>query len=244
MHMLFRLIRTEQIKLKRAPVWLAFVIVPIIPAFLGTMNYLSNLGILQSEWYSLWTQHTLFSCYFFLPILLGIYCAYLMRLEHSEHNWNRLLSMPVRPWLIFLAKLLAASAMVLLSQVWIGVLYVLSGKMAGLTSPIPPELAVWLLCGTLGGIVMAAIQLFLSLWIKSFAVPVGIALAGGISSLAALAKGFGHVYPYSLMAFGMHSNAPQEMAGGDTLSFVVVCICYIALFVIAGGLFLSRRDVK
>ena len=39
---------------------------PLFPAIMGTLNYLGNLEIAgQSEWYSLWSQHTLFSAMFF-----------------------------------------------------------------------------------------------------------------------------------------------------------------------------------
>ena len=74
--MIFKMLKAERMKLKRSPVWIAFIIMPIIPALLGTINYLGNIEILQSEWYSLWTQHTLFTCYFFLPIRIGVYCCY------------------------------------------------------------------------------------------------------------------------------------------------------------------------
>lgn len=242
--MLLKMIRADAMKLRRSPVWLAFLFLPIIPALLGTLNYNNNLGLLTEEWYSLWTQHTLFTCYFFLPIMLGIYCSYLMRLEHSNHNWNKLLTMPVPTWQIFVSKLFSASLMIVLSELWIGALFILSGKLVGLNSPLPPELISWLACGTLGGIVMAAAQLFISLIIRSFALPVGIALAGGLSGLVALAKGFGHIYPYSLMAYGMRANAPQTLLDSGYVSFVIVCLIFIVLFVVLGSLWLAKRDVK
>jgi ABC-2 type transport system permease protein len=70
--------------------------------------------------------------------------------------------------------------MVVLTQLWIGLLFLVSGKLCGLSSPVPPELAGWLLFGAAGGIVICAIQLCISLIIRSFAVPVGIALIGGV----------------------------------------------------------------
>ena len=135
--MLLRCLKAELIKFRRAPVWLAFVVLPVFPAILGTMNYLGNLGLLQSEWYSLWSQHTLFSSMFFLPALLGVFCAWQWRLEHTDHNWNSFLTAPVSVGDLYLAKLIWAAAMSLLSQVWIGVLFVLSGKLVDLTGPIP-----------------------------------------------------------------------------------------------------------
>lgn len=241
---LLKLIRIEQMKFKRSPIWIAFLLMPIIPAVLGTLNYMGNIGILQSEWYSLWTQHTLFTCYFFLPVMIGIYCAYIMRQEQNNHNWNKMLSMPVPRGMIFISKLAVVSIMIFLSEVWIGTLFVISGKIVGMSAVIPiKELLTWCLFGTLGGIVMAAMQLTISLFIKSFALPVGISLAGGISGLLFLAKDLGHVWPYSLMAYGMNSNAPQKMIASGAVQFIGICLVYIAVFTAVSSRILSKREL-
>lgn len=242
--MLFKLIKAERLKLKRSPLWLAFLFMPVIPALLGTLNYMANIEILQSEWFSLWTQHTLFTCYFFLPIMIGIYSSYMMRQEENNRNWNKVLSMPVSKNLVFIAKLVQVFFMILLSEIWICTLFVISGKVIGLTSAIPwGKLVIWCLFGTLGGTVIAAIQLMISLFIKSFALPVGIALGGGLSGLVFLAKHLGHIWPYSLMAYGMNSNAPQELIESGYVWFVVICIVYIVLFMTISSMILSRRDI-
>ena len=36
--MLYKLIKAERLKLKRSPLWLAFIFMPIIPALLGTLT--------------------------------------------------------------------------------------------------------------------------------------------------------------------------------------------------------------
>ena len=59
--MVLRCLRAELMKCRRAPVWLAFLVLPLFPAVLGTFNYLGNLEVLDAGWYSLWTQHTLFA---------------------------------------------------------------------------------------------------------------------------------------------------------------------------------------
>lgn len=242
--MLLRLIRAERIKLKRSPVWISFILMPIIPAVLGTINYLGNIGILTSEWYSLWTQHTIFTSYFFLPIMIGIYCAYIMRLEQNNHNWNKTLTMPARKSEIFLAKLIMVSFMILISEIWIGALFIISGKIVGMTASLPlNDIIIWCLFGTLGGMVMAAAQLVISMFIKSFALPVGISLAGGISGLVFLAKNLGHIWPYSLMAYGMNSDSPQKIMESGYLPFVLICIVYIILLSIAGGILMSRKEL-
>ena len=74
--MLFRCLKAEVQKCRRSPVWLAFFILPVFPAILGTGNYLANPEALENCWYSLWGQHTLFSSMFFLPALLSVFCAW------------------------------------------------------------------------------------------------------------------------------------------------------------------------
>lgn len=220
--MLCKLIRAELMKLRRSPVWLAFIVMPVIPALMGTFNYLENLELLHSEWYSLWTQHTLFTDYIFLPLLIGIYCSYTMYIEQKNHNWNRVLTAPVPKGMVFAAKLVCVGFMILLSELWIAVLYVASGK--------------------LGGLVMAAMQLTVSLFLRGFAMPVAIALAGGLSGLLFLAKHMGHIWPYSLMAYGMNSNAPQELMKSGYAGFIITCAVYLCVFTVIGSMILSRCD--
>ena len=84
--MLTRCILAERKKLRHSLILPACILIPIIPAIMGTFNYLQNLGILKSEWYSLWTQHTLFYASFFFAPLIGLYCSYLWRLEPVSYT--------------------------------------------------------------------------------------------------------------------------------------------------------------
>lgn len=238
--MLLRCLRAELVKFRRSPVWLAFVVLPLFPAFLGTFNYLGNLSVLSDAWYSLWSQHTLFSSMFFLPALLGVFCAWQWRLEHADHNWNSFLTAPVPVGDLCLAKLIWAAVISLLSQAWIGVLFILSGKLVGLTGPIPPELPEWLLCGTLGGVSVCAVQLYFSLIIRAFAPPVAFGLVGGIAGLMVTAQGFGYAFPYSLLCIGMRANNPTM--GLNFAAFLFSAFVYTVVFTLLAVWHLRRHD--
>lgn len=241
--MLFQSIQAERHKLKHSPVWLAFFILPIIPAIMGTFNYVQNIGILQDKWYSLWTQHTLFSCYFFLPAMIGIYASYLYRLEHMNHNWNSVMTVPIPFLYHYISKLIIACYMVFMTQLWMGVLYIISGKLLKLEGPIPPELFEWLLFGAVGGIVICAVQLCLSLVIRSFAVPVGIAIMGGIGGIAALSTGYGVMYPYSLISLGMRANSPGGPMQCNTENFLLNSVIYVVLSIFFVIIWRKNRDI-
>ena len=146
--------------------------------------------------------------------------------------------MPVRD--LCFAKIIWAAAISILSQAWIGVLFILSGKIVGLTGPIPPELPGWLLCGAIGGVSVCAVQLFCSLVIRAFAPPVAFGLAGGILGLLFTAQGIGYAFPYSLLCIGMRANNPlMEL---DYAPFLISAAIYTALFTSLAVRHLRRHD--
>lgn len=239
--MLLRCLKAEIQKCRRSPVWAAFLVLPIFPAILGTGNYLGNIEVLDHAWYSLWSQHTLFSSMFFLPALLGVFCAWQWRLEHTDHNWNSFLTAPAPIWELYTAKLILAAVVSLLSQGCIGVLFLLSGKIAGISGPVPPELPGWLICGALGGISVCAVQLFFSLVIRVFAPPVAFGLVGGILGLMFTAQGLGYAFPYSLLCLGMRANNPQMEL--DLIPFVLSALVYTVVFAFLSLRYLKRRNI-
>lgn len=243
--MLWRCIRAENRKLRGCAIWPVFLIVPMISAGYGTFNYLQNLGLLQSEWYSLFTQHTLFYSMFFFAPLVGIYAAYLWRLEHTGHNWNRIMAAPVPPILLYLAKLAVVLKMALLTQLWVCVLYVACGKLwAGLPGFPPLEILLWIMRGALGSVAIIALQLLLSMVIRSFAVPVLIALAGGVAGMMAVNWDLGLFWPYALMLLGMNSNKSEDALAGGIAGFLLSTAVFTALFVAVAWILLKKRDVK
>lgn len=239
--MLLCALRAERIKRHRAPVILAFYVLPLFPAVLGTANYLGNLSVLDDAWYSLWTQHTLFASTFFLPALLGVFCAWQWRIEQTGHNLNAFLTMPVPVCTLYLAKLIPAVGVACLVQAVTGGLFVISGFLAGIRAPVPPELCGWLLCGAMGGIAVCAVQLYVSLMLRSFAVPVAIALVGGIAGLMLMAQGAGMAFPYSLLCLGMRANNPYMAL--DVPRLALVCAAYTLLFAALSVRALKKRDV-
>ncbi len=242
--MLLRSVRVECMKLRRSFIWLALVALPLLSAVLGTLNFLNNTGLLTNEWYSLWTQHTLFYCDLFGPALIGVYCAYVCRLEHLNRNWNMVMTQPVSAFTVVLSKLSIVSLLAAITQLFAGVLFIIGGKLAGFTTPVPVELVYWLARGWLGFTVYAALLLIPSLIIRSFAVPVALALLGGFLGLPALIKGYGLYYPFSLVPFSMCCNNPTEPMACSTPAFLTSCAIYLAVGILGGTAWLGRTDVK
>lgn len=241
--MLLTCIRMEQKKLKHSHLWLVFLVIPVIPAFMGGGNYMQNLGVLQSEWYSLWTQLSLFYSNFFYGPLIALYCAYIWRVEHLNHNWNQLMTMPVPVMDVFLSKLCLAFGCTAGLQLWMWVLFIVTGKAVGLSGMPPLEILFWLLRGSIGGMGIAALQLVLSMVIRSFAVPIALALLGSVMGLIISNGGLGLFWPYSLMLMGMNANKDSDMVG-NMFGFCISFLVFSLLFTVIGIGYLKKNDIR
>lgn len=242
--MLLNCIQCEKMKLRHSHIWIAFVLFPIVPAIMGSMNYLQNLALLKSEWISLWTQETLFYSNFFFAPLIAIYCGYLWRIENRNKNRHLLMTMPVPVRNIFLGKLVSIAKITLFTQLWIFIIFIISGRMLSLTGLPPVTLLLYTLRGILGGMVIATLHLLLSMMIKSFAAPIAIAVFGAITGLLASNSAYGVYYPYSLMMLGMNANRSENMLGDSSLPFVLSSLFYLLLFSTVAVYLLKHRDVR
>lgn len=235
------LLPTELMKIKRTPIWIAFLVLPLISALIGTANFLNNLEILTSGWYSLWTQVSLFLCYIFMPPLLGVYTSYLWRLEHNGSNWNMILTHS-SAYRIVWNKLAVCAVVSLFTMLWLGILFIVCGRCAGLTAPVPIELADWMLFGFIGSVSVCAVQLFLSLIIRSFAIPIGLGLVGGVAGLVVTAKGFAYALPYGLLSIGLRANNPNRALNYEL--FLTSSVIFILLFYLLSVVYIKHNDVK
>lgn len=242
--MLFRCIHTENLKLRHSVIFPACILLPIIPAIMGTFNYQQNLGILTGGWYSLWTQLTLFYASFFYAPLIALYCSYLWRLEHRNNNWNVLMTAPVSIPSLYLGKLTVIFCITLMTQIWMGILFVISGKLIHLNGLPPLQIITWLLRGTLAAAAIGALQLLLSMVIRSFSVPIAIALVGSVLGLLISNKGWGLYWPYSLMLMGMNSNQNADKLAGSILPFLLAVLVFFFAFYSTAVWLLKNRDVR
>lgn len=239
--MLKRCILAENRKLHASPIWAMFFVLPILSATYGTFNYLQNLEILTDGWYSLWTQHTLFYSMLFFPAMVAAYAAYLWRLEHLGHNWNLIMASPVPPLDLFTAKFAVVTKLALLTHAFVFALFVFCGRVFAHLPGLPPvTLPLFLLRGLLGALAVIAAQLVLAMVIRSFAVPIFLGLLGGITGIFISSKGFGLLWPYSLMQLGMNSNKSADALVGSYGLFAFSCIFWLGTMFLLAWLLLKN----
>ena len=129
--MLINAIRAENLKSRHSNMWVAVLILPLLTAAIGAIIYGINASANLYDgavWQQLWLQTGLFYGYFFFPILIAICASYLWRLEHTNHNWNSLMTTPVSRSTIFIATLVVVAKSILAGQVLLMVFSIFVGK--------------------------------------------------------------------------------------------------------------------
>ncbi len=242
--MLKRCITAEWLKLRHSRIWIILVILPIISVFIGSTNFYLNQGILSKEWYSLWSQVSLFYGEFFFPILIAICCGYMWRLEHLNRNWNMIMTAPVSLATIFLAKLLVVGVLLIFVQGLFFLLYLIGGKLVGLTSSLPSELVEWFIQGWIASVTISSFQLVLSMRFRSFAVPIGIGLCATFIGFGMYILDLGMFFPHSLLTIGMGVLSQSALSSqSDYVLFFLINLLYISVISILAIQLTRKKDI-
>lgn len=244
--MLINAIRAENMKSRHSNMWVAVSILPLLTAAIGAIIYGINASVSLYDgnvWQQLWLQTGLFYGYFFFPVLIAICASFLWRLEHTNHNWNSLMTMPIPRSTIFIAKLVVLAKSIFAAQALLMVFIIAVGKLGfHFIEPLPVSMLWWLFMGWFGALGVAAVQLYLSMKIRSFAVPVGLAVCLCIAGLACYITGLGSMFPYSQLILGLSSQ--EKTLPIDSLATLVpMVVFYIVFFILLASRRLKKIDI-
>ena len=150
---------------------------------------------------------------------------------------------PVSRSTIFIAKLVVLTKSILAAQVLLMVFIIIVGKVVfRFEQPIPINMLWWLFMGWFSALSVGAVQLYLSMRIRSFAVPVGLAVCLSIGGLAFHLAGLSEMFPYSQIILGLSSQ--DEVLPIDSITTLVpMVLVYTVLFVILAAKHLKKADV-
>ncbi|RCX23724.1 hypothetical protein DFP94_1011326 [Fontibacillus phaseoli] len=240
---MLRSISAEWLKLRHSRIGLVLGILPVISLLIGCFNYYFNQTALQNGWYSLWTQVSLFYGEFFLPILIAICCAFVCRLEHANHNWNMILASPISITNLFVAKLFTVGMMIFAAQAFFMFMYWSAGQLLSIPGAFPIETVLWSLRGWFASLSIAALQLGVSIRLKSFATPIGISLCAVFLGIGLYVLNLGLLFPYSLLTIGMGVLSQKGLNSMENILFLLMNSFFILLFGTWSISRLKKKDI-
>ena len=150
---------------------------------------------------------------------------------------------PVSRSTIVMAMPVVLTKSILTAQVLLMVFIIIVGKVVfRFEQPIPINMLWWLFMGWFSALSVGAVQLYLSMRIRSFAVPVGLAVCLSIGGLAFHIAGLSEMFPYSQIILGLSSQ--DEVLSIDSITTLVpMVLVYTVLFVILATNHLKKADV-
>lgn len=238
------MLKSEFLKLKRSYIFFPVFLLPLLSAFMGSGNYWMNTEILKDGWYDLWTQYTLFFSFFFYPTMSAVYSAYLCRMETLHNNWKTILSSPISVCSFYITKLIVLLSLMLCSLCFLFFLYGISGNIIfDLPNLFPKEAGLWFLGSIIATIPLATCTLFLSILIKSFTVPIGVAFVGGISGLFFLSKDIPYLNPFSLIPLAMNSNNSNPLSVAE-YGILTASACFFTFIFGTLSIILIKRKCR
>lgn len=245
------LLSCELLKLRRLHLWVIVVGLPVLSTLLGVLNFQANREVLDSGWASLWSQAGLFYGLFFMTIAVAVLASSVWRVEHRGHAWNQFMAAPQPVGRVLAAKLGALAVLVALMQVVMVAAALVGGVVVGLPGMPPIHLVLATLLATLPGIAVAAWQSLLSMLIRNFGAPIGIAAVAVVVSFGAVAGGadtLGLFLAPALVTRTMSLGSTALGTGGtltlDTVApLVVASLVLTALGWAAAVVHLRRADL-
>ncbi|MGE7624701.1 ABC transporter permease [Viridibacillus sp. NPDC096237] len=131
---MIRLFQIELLKLRKSFIWWLTLVSPLLAAITGI---LSSIEHNEFSWLILMAYMFVAHSLLFLPLLTGVFAAFICRFEHIGDGWKQLLALPVGKSQVYIIKFMIVALLLAVTQgLFLSVLLVV-GFMQGLTEPIP-----------------------------------------------------------------------------------------------------------
>lgn len=122
----------------------------------------------------------------FFPILAAICVSRICDMEHKGNTWKLLLTVSVRHSMLYVAKYISASIIMLGVCILQGIAIIAFGMVNEFGQPVPFMLLIRFLAGTvLTNMTIIGLQQWVAMAVKSQAFAVSLGMAGGFIGLAA-----------------------------------------------------------
>ena len=235
----------ERLKLKRSKLWLLYLIGPLLGVFLAYINFYKNYDLFMqpgdNAWIEAWTQVALFMGPFVLPILVGIYAAFVCRGEHVGGGWKQLLALPLKHSDVFLGKFLTVVRMVIITMLVLITLFIGFGYIKGVEGNLPIfDIFGFMIRGILACLPLVLLQLIISIRAKTFGIPLAVSIMFTLPAIIIASTPLGQIYPWTqpMLAMSPEDESPIQ----SYFLFYTLLIGTFIVLLLYGLQSLAKRD--
>jgi lantibiotic transport system permease protein len=241
MRVLNRVLQSEWLKIRKSNLWLLIFVSPVL-AFFG--------GLVDSEiadWGHMLSQMLFIHALLFLPLLTGVFSAFVCRYEHGNGGWKQLLALPMTRTHLYVAKFMIVILLLVFTQLNFFVGVFAAGQIQGVEQAFPWEM---MLRSGIGGILavlpLIALQLTVSIAWSSFAAPLALNFVFTIPNILIVnSEKYGPWYPWAQPLLAMMPHNSNNF-GAFNISFetlIYVILGSFVVFFVSGFTYFQRKEV-
>lgn len=236
-------LRSEWLKMRKSNIWLLIFISPLLSALIGLGQTLDE----GMPWLMLLAVMASLHAMLFLPLLTGVFAAFVCRYEHAGGGWKQLLSLPLSRSTLYWSKFLIVVLLLAVTQLLFLAAVITIGLLKGVEADVPWEI---LLRSVFGGwfatLPLAALQLFVSVAWASFAAPLAVNVIFTIPNMLILnSEKYGPYYPWAQPALSMLVVSDNSFGAFnvsfETLLFVICGSFFV--FALSGWIYFWRKEI-
>jgi hypothetical protein len=231
------MMRSEMLKLRKSPIWLLVFVSPLLSLLVAFGESASSSD--YSPWLGSLSIMAMLHALLFLPLLTGVFAAFVCRYEHVGGGWKQLLALPVSRSSVYIVKFIYVMLLIAVTQLLIVGGLLLVGAIKGFVGPIPWEeigrsaLGGWVAC-----LPLAALQIAVSTAWSSFAAPLAVNVIFTLPNLLIVnSADYGPYYPWAQPILAMIPMGARDF-GAFNVSVETLFIVILGSFVLffASGL--------
>lgn len=237
-----RLWLAERLKFRRTLALYLCLIGPLVTAALSGLSLANLQGLAGAKGVSLWEAFAQYGLSLWagllLPIVVCLQVAQGAQLEHANHKWKQLLSLPLDRKAVYAGKLGWLASLALLSNAIMGAMLLVIAFAAGLAHVADGSLlatAVYLLRQltllTCAGMLMFAVQFALSMRLPSFAAVLTVGFVGTVVGMmgGGVAPQLMSFFPWSMPVLAVNGKgASATMIAATSLAGAAMVLAWDA----------------
>lgn len=236
----------ELLKLKHSKMLGIVMFVPLFFVMLGFSNFLRYRELFTSKgqnvWQQVYTQSSIFYGLFLIALFITIIMAILVRIENSEDNFKRLLTLPIKRSDVYIAKLVVGCGIVLLNLFIFVLLVIVAGVIVAPVSESMPMNLIYspMLC-FVASLPVIAVQYYLSMKFKNIAVPLGVGVVFSLPSVLINNTKYWILFPWAYPGRAMLNGGNMSFPCPNSM-YITAIIVFIA-FVLLGMYEFNNKDI-
>lgn len=239
-----KVLRSEFLKLRKSAIWLLIFVSPVLSFLVGIGESVEDT---PHKWELAITYMAFIHALLFLPLLTGVFSAFVCRYEHIGGGWKQLLAMPVSRGNVYIAKFLLVLGLIAITQMLFASGLILAGQLKGFEEAIPWKMiVVSLLGGWVACLPLAALQIYVSVAWSSFAAPLAINVIFTLPNMLVVnSEKFGPFYPWAQPFLAMVPTGQDGFGAMNVTMETLLLVIFgsFILFFLSGFTYFQRKEI-